>query len=78
MDAKRIDLDLVREISACVNVPVVASGGAGRPDDIVDVLLAGADAALVAGIVHDRVETIASIKEAMVAGGLPVRSELAA
>lgn len=72
------DLDLVRAISARVNVPVVASGGAGRADDIVDVLRAGADAALVAGIVHDRVETIASIKEAMISGGLPVRSELAA
>lgn len=72
------DLDLVREISARVNVPVVASGGAGRPADIVEVLRAGADAALVAGIVHDRVETVASIKDAMVAGGLPVRCGLAA
>ena len=67
------DVELVRAISEQVNVPVVASGGAGSPDDIVDVLRAGADAALVAGIVHDGVETIASIKEAMAASGLPVR-----
>jgi cyclase len=67
------DVELVRAIAGEVNVPVVASGGAGSPADIVDVLRAGADAALVAGIVHDGVETIASIKEAMAASGLPVR-----
>ena len=72
------DVELVRAISEQVNVPVVASGGAGSPDDIVDVLRAGADAALVAGIVHDGVETIASIKEAMAASGLPVRDGAAA
>src|SRR5690349_19215502 len=72
------DVDLVRAIAEQVNVPVVASGGAGSPADIVDVLRAGADAALVAGIVHDGVVTIASIKEAMAASGLPVRDGAAA
>jgi cyclase len=72
------DLDLMRAIVERVKVPVIASGGAGSPQDVVDVLRAGADAALVAGIVHDGVESISSLKEAMAASGLPVRMEATA
>lgn len=68
------DLELTRAVSAAVNVPVVASGGAGSTADVVEVLRdGGADAALVAGILHDGLTTVAEIKEAMRLGGLPVR-----
>jgi cyclase len=68
------DLGLTRAVSAVVNVPVIASGGAGRPTDVCDVIVrAGADAALVAGIVHDGVETVAGLKRAMRDAGIPVR-----
>ena len=68
------DLELTRAVASAVNVPVVASGGAGRPEHVRDAIaLAGADAALVAGILHDGVTTVRAIKDIMRAGGLPVR-----
>jgi len=68
------DLDLTRTIADAVTVPVVASGGAGSAADVCAVLQQGrADAALVAGIVHDGVETVSGLKRAMAAAGLPVR-----
>jgi cyclase len=66
------DLELVRAVSQRVRVPVVASGGAGTPFDVGEVL-ATADAALVAGILHDGVATIASIKRHMITRGIPTR-----
>ncbi|MGH7688035.1 MAG: imidazole glycerol phosphate synthase subunit HisF [Gemmatimonadaceae bacterium] len=69
------DIELTRRVAACVSVPVVASGGAGRVGDIIDVLQNGAaDAALVAGIVHDGCCTVADIKLGMVNAGLSVRA----
>lgn len=68
------DLELTRAVSARVSVPVVASGGAGSAGDVADVLeLAGADAALVAGILHDGVCGVAEIKRAVRARSIPVR-----
>jgi cyclase len=68
------DVALTRAMSAAVNVPVVASGGAGTAADVCDVLITGgADAALVAGIVHDGTCTIGTLKTAMRMSGLPVR-----
>lgn len=68
------DLELTRAISDAVTVPVIASGGAGRSAHVVEAFTAGgADAALVAGIVHDRVTTVAALKEAMRGAGIPVR-----
>lgn len=68
------DLELTRAISTAVQVPVIASGGAGSSQHVLDALLeAGADAALLAGILHDGITTVASIKEAMFAAGIPVR-----
>ena len=66
------DIELTRAVSEAVNVPVVASGGAGTPQDVAEVL-ADADAALVAGIVHDNVTTIADIKAAVTRAGIPCR-----
>jgi cyclase len=68
------DLPLMRAVSSRVAAPVIASGGAGRAAHIVDVLAEGhADAALVAGILHDNVTTVGALKDAMRASGLVVR-----
>jgi cyclase len=68
------DLDLTREVMAAVPVPVVASGGAGKVEHVVEVLRDGlADAALVAGILHDGTCNVQEIKEAMRNARIPVR-----
>ena len=68
------DLPLMRAVSSRVAAPVIASGGAGNASHIVDVLAEGhADAALVAGILHDNVTTVGALKDAMRASGLVVR-----
>jgi cyclase len=69
------DLELTRAVVAEVDVPVVASGGAGSAGDVLEVLDRGrADAALVAGILHDESTTVRAIKELLAASGLPVRA----
>ena len=68
------DMELTRAVSESVGVPVVASGGAGSASDVVDVLQhARADAALVAGILHDSTTSISAIKNAMKAASIHVR-----
>jgi imidazole glycerol-phosphate synthase subunit HisF len=68
------DLPLMRAVSSAVSAPVIASGGAGNASHIVEVLAEGyADAALVAGILHDNVTTVGALKGAMRAAGLEVR-----
>jgi cyclase len=57
-----------------VDVPVIASGGAAGPDDFVAAVRdGGADAVLAASIFHRRIHSIADVKRAMAAAGLPVR-----
>lgn len=68
------DLPLNRTISDTVPVPVIASGGAGEPQHLVEVLTEGrADAVLLAGILHDGVYRVRELKEALQAAGIPVR-----
>ena len=68
------DIELTRAVSSAVPVPVVASGGAGSADHVLAVLRdAGAEGALVAGILHDRHTTIRDIKKALNLGDIPVR-----
>ena len=68
------DLPLMRAVSERVAAPVIASGGAGQASHLVDVLADGhADAALVAGILHDNVTTVGALKDAMRGAGLVVR-----
>jgi len=68
------ELEITRLIADAVGVPVVASGGAGRPEHLVTVFKeAHADAAIVAGMVHSGDFTIAEIKQAMAAAGIPTR-----
>ncbi len=68
------DLELTRAVSDAVTVPVIASGGAGQPSHLVDAFVQGhADAALVAGILHDGVTTVAALKRGLRDAGLDVR-----
>ena len=68
------ELTITRLIADAVPVPVVASGGAGRPEHLADAFnLAHADAAIVAGMIHTGDYTIAQIKDVLVAAGVPVR-----
>jgi cyclase len=67
------DLELTHAVSEAVEVPVIASGGAGRLDDLVDALNAGADAVLCASILHYGHHTVAEIKAHLAAAGVPVR-----
>ena len=68
------DLELTRAVSETVGVPVIASGGAGTLDHLVEALEAGADAALAASIFHFATYSIAEAKEAMRRGGIAVRA----
>lgn len=71
------DLELLRRLSEVVDVPVIASGGAGQPSDLVDAVVEGrADAVLVASILHDGLNTIPQLKSALSEAGLPVRTHL--
>jgi cyclase len=68
------DLEITRAVSDAVSIPVVASGGAGRPEHLADAILIGkADAALAASIFHFGEYTIAETKRIMAARGVPVR-----
>lgn len=68
------DLEMTSAVSSAVAIPVVASGGAGRPDDLADAIqIGGADAALAASIFHYGEYTIAETKQVMRKRGIPVR-----
>lgn len=67
------DLPLTKSVSEAVEVPVIASGGAGKLDHLVDALREGADAVLCASIFHYKHHTIAEAKAHIAAAGIPVR-----
>lgn len=68
------DLELTRAISDAVSVPVIASGGAGNAQHLVDgIRKGGADAVLLASIVHDGTHRLRDLKADMAAAGLPMR-----
>ncbi len=78
MDADGIlagyDIGLTRTIAETVNVPVIASGGAGELEHFAAVLTEGkADAALAASLFHDKVLTIGEVKSYLMARDLPIR-----
>ncbi|QRK07093.1 imidazole glycerol phosphate synthase subunit HisF [Archangium minus] len=69
------DLELTRTIAEQVDVPVIASGGAGNAEHVRAALQEGkAEAALVAGILHDGVTTVGAIKSLLEKSGLGIRS----
>jgi cyclase len=69
------ELNLTRLVAEAVDVPVIASGGAGTPSHLVDVFNNGkADAGLVASMVHYGTYSIAAIKAELSAAGVPMRA----
>ncbi|HEX5106440.1 MAG TPA: imidazole glycerol phosphate synthase subunit HisF [Pirellulaceae bacterium] len=68
------DLEITRAVSESVGIPVVASGGAGKPEHLADAILEGkADAALAASIFHFGEYSIRETKQIMAGRGIPVR-----
>jgi cyclase len=67
------DLPLTRAIAEAVDVPVIASGGAGAPEHLVEGIAAGADAVLCASIFHYGQYTIAEVRDALRAAGVAMR-----
>ena len=68
------DLELIERVAAAVQVPVIASGGAGSYQDLIDAIeKAGASAVAAASIFHFTEQTPAGAKAAMQAAGIPVR-----
>jgi cyclase len=67
------DLGLTAAVARATGVPVIASGGAGELDHLVDALRAGADAVLCASIFHYGRYTVADVKQHLAAAGVPVR-----
>jgi cyclase len=67
------DLPMTQAVARAVNIPVVASGGAGCPQHLFEVLSAGADAALAASIFHYKEYSIPATKRFLAERGVPVR-----
>jgi cyclase len=67
------DLPMIKAVRAVVDVPVVASGGAGRLGDFAPAVEAGADAVLAASLFHFGEVRIGAVKETLRASGYPVR-----
>lgn len=68
------DIALTKAVSSAVNVPVIASGGAGKLEDFYDVLTeGGADAVLAASVFHYKTFTVKQVKEYLRSRGIEVR-----
>ena len=68
------DCELTAAVSTAVQIPVIASGGAGVPEHFVDVFSSGrADAALAASIFHFSEHAVRDLKEFLAARGVPMR-----
>ena len=68
------DIDLTREIVNSVSIPVVASGGCGKPEDMIDVFKkTDVEAALAASIFHYETHSVNRVKELIKENGIPVR-----
>ena len=67
------DLELISAVAGRTNLPIVASGGAGGPEDMISAVKAGAGAVLAASIFHFGEWSIAEIKEHMREAGIPIR-----
>jgi cyclase len=73
------DLKLVEQITSCVDIPIIASGGAGNYQHMVEVIQqAGASAVAAASIFHFTEQTPASAKQALHMAGIPVRQNFVA
>jgi cyclase len=72
------DLELTGAVAHAVNVPVIASGGAGELAHLTEAVRAGADAVLCASIFHYGQHTVAEVKDCLARDGVPVRPHLRA
>jgi cyclase len=70
---KGFDTDLIAAVTAAVSVPVIASGGMGKPEDVADAVNAGADAVAMADILHYRRATVGDVRRAAQDARLQVR-----
>ena len=68
------DVELLARVRSVTDVPLIASGGARTVAHLVAALRAGADAVLVASLLHDGVTTIPALKDALAAHDLPIRT----
>ncbi|HEX2839113.1 MAG TPA: imidazole glycerol phosphate synthase subunit HisF [Phycisphaerales bacterium] len=68
------DLSLTRAVASAVRIPVIASGGAAKPEDILAAFEAGADAVLAASIFHTGEFTVADVKGFLSGNGVEVRT----
>ncbi len=68
------DLELTAATAAATSVPVIASGGAGEARHLADAFAAGAEAALVASIVHERPERLPELRAELREAGWPLRA----
>lgn len=72
---KGFDIDLIKAVSDSVSIPVIASGGMGRNQDAVDVVMQGdANAVAMAMVLHYNKTTLLDVREAVKAAGLKVRT----
>jgi cyclase len=67
------DLELINAVRQVVDVPLIASGGAGRAEDFPPAIDAGADAVLAASVFHFGTLRVAEVKASLAAAGYPVR-----
>lgn len=67
------DIELIAAVRAVVEVPVIASGGAGRVEDFAPAVAAGADAVLAASVFHFGELSIGAVKQSLTEAGYPVR-----
>lgn len=72
------DLELISQVSAAVSIPVIASGGAGTYDHMVEAVRAGASAVAAASMFHFTEQTPAGAKDALDRAGIPVRRNFVA
>jgi cyclase len=70
---KGFDISLVHAVSSVTTVPLIASGGMGKPEDLIEVVKVGADAVAMADILHYERAQIDEIREAAIKAGLVVR-----
>ena len=68
------DLELTGAIAGAVSVPVIASGGAGEARHLAEAFAVGAEAALLASIVHERPERLPELKRELKEDGWPIRT----
>ena len=71
------DLQLIQDVASAVDVPVIASGGAGKYQDMIDAIVhAGASAVAAASIFHSTEQTPSGAKQAMKSAGINIRNNL--